>query len=53
MAGSRTVACVYTHSRTHNVQDKSLQTGHVKHHVDVMQLCITGATELIYSEIVS
>ena len=44
---------VYRHSRTHKVQEKSLQTGHDKQYVDVMQLCITSATELIYSEIVS
>ena len=47
MAGSRTVTCVYTHSRAHKVKEKSLQTGHVKHHVDIMQLCITGATEIM------
>jgi len=44
--------CLHTFTHT-KVQEKSLQTGHVKHHVDVMQLCIMGATELIYSEMVS
>jgi len=44
---------VYTHAHTHKVQAKILQTGHVEHQVDITQLWITGATELIYSEIVS
>jgi len=44
---------VYTHACTHKVKAKILQTGHVEHQVDITQLCIIGATELIYSEIVS
>jgi hypothetical protein len=44
---------VYIHAQTHTMLAISLQIGHVEHQVDVMQLCITGATELIYSEIVS